>query len=94
MARTGARGGDELEGVRGCEVPVAADVALFRPDDEHDQVHVADARDAAWRGRLDVHDASWPELERAAGDLGRRTLRKTPSPISSIEPYEYATGET
>jgi hypothetical protein len=24
----------------------------------------------------------------------RRTLRKTPSPISSIEPYEYATAET
>jgi hypothetical protein len=37
-------------------VSVAADVALLGPDDEHDEVFVADARDPARGRRLDVSD--------------------------------------
>ena len=42
-------------------------VAWETMDDEHHQIHVADARDLARRGRLDVTEAAGPELARLAG---------------------------
>src|SRR5262249_41136000 len=66
LARAGARGGDELELVRRCEVPVAADVAVLPADHEHDEILVADACDSTRRRRIHVHDAARLELERVA----------------------------
>ena len=62
----------ELERVGGREVAVAADVAVLRPDDEQDEVLVADARDAPRRRRLHVHDPARAELERVPGDVEAR----------------------
>jgi hypothetical protein len=54
-------------------VAVAAGVPALGADDEHDEVLVADVRDAARRRRLDVGDPAGAELERLARDLEART---------------------
>jgi hypothetical protein len=46
-------------------------------------------------GRLTTPGASTSALtKKAVTPSSRRILRNTPSPVSSIEPYEYATNET
>ncbi len=74
MDRAGARGGDGLveEPLELGEVPVAADVAALRADDEHDEVLLADAGHASRCRRLDVDEPAGADLERLVGDFEPR----------------------
>ena len=59
---------------------VAADVAVLRADDEHDEVLVTDARHPPWRRRLDVADAARPQLPHLAADL-----ESSPAAVDEVE---------
>ena len=64
-----------LERVRLGHVAVALHVAVLRPDREHDEVLVSDARDPTGRRRLDVQTSARPEL-----DASRRRPRSARDP--------------
>jgi hypothetical protein len=76
----GARRGDVLESVRLGWPAVSSDVAVLRTDHEQHEILLADARDTAPRGGLDVHDASRPELEALLRDVEPR-----PSSVDEVE---------